>query len=129
MPDLSQVTPPQWFTSAIGLFVLAIVWQFISVAVREIGGRIFAPKHRRIGNRGNDDAHGIVERDAWTDRLINALNVNASVNKEVAASLAVMVSRQDVILESFKLSQLEQRETNLKIDRLTYNLAPHTEAG
>lgn len=57
------------------------------------------------------------------DRLIEAMSSNADVNKEVAASLAVMVGKQDAILEAFKLTQIQQKETNAKVDTVLKRLS------
>lgn len=101
--------------------MIALVWRAVCAAADEAIRRSF-PK-RRVGNRSSDDALRTNERSDWMDRLIEAMSSNADVNKEVAASLAVMVGKQDAILEAFKLTQIQQKETNAKVDTVLKRLS------
>lgn len=107
--DLSQVTLLKSVASLLGLVVLALVWRGLCTFADEMIKRAM-PK-RRIGNRTTDDtkpsANGGLE---WYDRLIEAMSANADVNQEVAKTLQMLVARQDTILESFRMSQLQQHE-------------------
>lgn len=104
--DLSNVTLPQWFTSAIGLVVIALIWRAVCAASDELIRRSF-PK-RRTGTRTDDDSFGKHERSEWMDRLIDSMAASAEVNTEVARSLAVLV--------------VQQKEMGSKVDLILHKL-------
>lgn len=112
--DVTNISLPQWLSTGIAVVVLALLWRVVCAFVDQYIARNFL--HRRTGSRSNDDYKST--RNDWTDRLIESMNNSAEINREVASALAILSGKQDAVLEAFKLTQMQQHESNQLIGQV-----------
>lgn len=112
--SLTAPDSPFWFVSAIGVATLAIVWRVVTFIVDGILKKHFFK--RRVGYRSDDDTKS--DHTLWVDRLIESMSKNAEINQEIGKNLALILERQEIILEAIRTTQAQYQENKPITERI-----------